>query len=305
MNECSHDVVLEICTRWQKTRILFELYQHPILFAEFEKFRHHFPTADTAEKTFSIVDPGFEGIIPTTQYLQDSTASYGNDFKSKFHRTLCLHSLAITTRKLAKATASTTVPKDDIVQIACNAWAKEEVPGLYSNLSTKTLTETLETWDFIYHFLLRKTFPPNVLTDWIMACADDDVMLQDHEGKLVEDINGRWPYLMNLFRWTLHPQDVALAIAAEPWKPTSSFAPDKPKFLADKGAYDDGAIDDMDWYTFHERQISVDTLGMGDTRSAAQEERSQWDRYRMTSGSPFNLNFDWSELERFRSQFQS
>ena len=169
--EYTDAVIDEISTRWQKTRFLRELYQDSAVFAEFEDFRRRFLSVKTAQETFAIVTPGFQYAISTTQGFGDVGASCCDEFKVNFHKTLCLHSLAIVTRTLAKATELDTISRSkmDIEEIACGAWAKSDLPGVYSELCVQLRTRSLETWNFLYHFLLRKLFPPIILDDWIKA----------------------------------------------------------------------------------------------------------------------------------------
>lgn len=293
VDEYTDVVINEICTRWQKIRFLRELYQDSAVFAEFEDFRCHFLTARTVRDTYSIVSPGFQHNVSTTQAFSGTSDSYGDYFWANLHKTLCLHSLAIATRKLAKATEldGLNVSKADIELTACYAWAKEKLPGVYSVLSPELRIQALETWDFIYYFLLRKLVPPKILSDWIMACPEDS-LLQECDGSPAFDHSERWSYFMNLFRWILHPKDVVAAIAAKAWEPESSFAPDKERFMAMRGAFDEEAVGDMDWYTFHKRQWCVNALGRGDCEPPGDERSSWWDQHRMRNGSPFHLSFD-------------
>ena len=156
VDEYTDAVIDEICTRWQQTRLLRELYQDPAVFAEFEDFRRHFLTARTAGDTFRIVSPGLHYTISTAQGFGGAGASDRDGSSANFHKTLCLHSLAIATRTLAKTTKLNTIndSKRNIEEIAVSAWAKKELPGVYSGLCLRLQIQSLETWDFMYHFLL-------------------------------------------------------------------------------------------------------------------------------------------------------
>ena len=128
------------------------------------------------------------------------------------------------------------------------------------------------------------------MDDWIKACAEEE-LLRDFGGEEL------WHCAMNMLRWVLHPQDVVAAIAAKAWEPDSSFVPDKERYLARRGVFDEGAHGDMDWFSFHERDSSINALGLGGGPEYPYSEgRSWWDEYRSQKGSPFHQSFDWDAL---------
>ena len=301
-------VIDEICGRWQKTRILRELYTDAKVFADFEWYREEFievasalrtlpeSVFDPGTVTMGLVTPGFGRVIDLNLPKERTSLDvWEEDFTARFHRSLCLHSIAISSRMIVKAVAED--PENDAADIfdkACDAWAKDRVTSGDNDINPTLAdkVDSLETWDFIYNFLLRKLFPLSVMSDWIMACKSDPI-LQDVHGEVVPtQVCDRF---LDALRHALHPEDMVDAIVGQAWKRRSGFGGDKYRYMAIRGNFDWAATGLVDFHTFHSRKVMVESLNIWDVAGCGCDENSvyPWDRFRHQHGSPFDPNFDW------------
>ena len=297
------DVVTdEICARWQTNRVLRELYLDPAVFAEYEAFRKKFIAAPTAEDTFHIVSPGFQPAIPMTQrHSNQSQLRCGRSFSSAFHKTLCLHSLAMAMRTLVIATNSSKALDDGTVDAALDAWDKSTVfiGHRRLELSIATRVRCLETWDFIYHFLLRKLFPPEILDQWVTACSTSFTS----RGSESYDLKDFRSYFMDRLRWGLHPHDVVKAITTQAWTIDSTFVTDKHDFMMMRGTFETTVLDPDVWIEDFCRTPLVMQVEPTDRWHKWEEERLYWDDCRLQLGSPFHPDFKWGMLRAWRNLY--
>ena len=299
-------VINDICTRWQATRMLRELYLDPAITVEFRAFRTSLRSASNTWSTFEIVSPGFE---PGLGYrCERGQSQYGAQFNSLFHKAICLHSLSIAMRTVAGVThRSWQWKKAEILFAANNAWTKKNftIGGHAYKPSLETKAQCLEIWDFIYNFLCRKLFPPDAMSEWINACMPSLAESISHVPVYKELVDAMptepfWGYFINHLRLVLHPQDIVGAIASKTWSTDSTFTTDKHEFMVLRGSFDIGALPlivSISWSSWFDRFQMVQHLGAGEEpRFRGEESPLWWDDCREELGSPFHPDFDWGAL---------
>ena len=286
-------VIDEICTRWQASRVLKDLYLDPAVFAEFEAFRQKFIAASDAWETFHIVSPGFEPVYLRERHSERPGLVCGRNFGSIFHQTLCLHSLGIAMRTVARATTASKPERMKMRERALCAWSKTylDIWGQASELTPELQTQCLETWDFIYHFLLRKLFPPNILEEWLTACSDD-IYLRNEFAEL--NPVPYWCLFMDRLRWGLYPHKVTEAVAARTWEENSTFIIDEHVFMIMRESFDDLENIGVDWEFSFKKASCIPHLQLGGGSYLCEDkEHFWWDSCRIRFGSPFHSDFDW------------
>ena len=150
--------VEEIALRWQRSRVLRDCYQDDKVYTEYVRFRTALMSAPTASDTWSISEPGCT--LPSSR--QQRTARYGAVFNARFHKALCLHSIAIASHRLARATNRPVIgSKPDIEQLALDFWDKTSivVGGKETTLTIQEKVDCLEVFDFLHMLVLRRLLP--------------------------------------------------------------------------------------------------------------------------------------------------
>ena len=177
-------MVREICGRWQKTRMLGELYKNVRIFAEFERFLEDLKAESAAsdEKMTNRVKPGFNGVNYLGPTPERTLPEVCDDFTARFHRSLCLHSIGVSSRRIANSIQVAGEEECDMLEKACQAWIKVDftIGGRPSGPKFEERVDIVETWDFIYNFLLRKLFPLITMSKWMRACKSHHMLHSYH-----------------------------------------------------------------------------------------------------------------------------
>ena len=301
IQETSPDKIIDdIVLRWQRTRILRELYQDDKTGMEYIQFRVAFTSASTPLEAVSIAEPGFT--LPSDP--QRRTARYGNTFNSRFHRALCLHSIVIASRRLAMVTLRPAIKLEpDIEEVALDFWDKSSVivEGKKITPTVQDKLDCLEVFDFLYMFILRKLFPIGNLESWIKG-SSDEWLFQEHSRPVLISPD-TWFLLLSSCRNSLLPLGLVDLLFSQAWKPDAKYPPDMALYLVVRGTFDAGEISDSDWYTFYERQSMVINLEYDESSELPYEFRDAeascwWDVQRLICGSPFHPQFRWKSLKK-------
>lgn len=290
------EVVGNIATRWRQFGCLRQLYLDDLVSKEFQDFRAQFASKLSAEARGAIVEPG---VVKSDQSQQSHT--FGHDFKARFHRSLCLHSIAIASRNIAQVAVvdgcRPSHPKhlkdlsDQTTSEIQDMWTKERIVigGETRLLGLDIKLDCLEVFDFLYLFLLRKVLPRDRLEDWTREDLGDWPYYEGHDD---DDID-TWYSFINHCRWVLQPQDLVDLIKHRAWAADSHYPEDKSEYMRVRSLFDMGADNDSDWYSRFERYNLTHSLLSNDARPVykVSEDRCWWDRARVNAGSPFQSGF--------------
>ena len=296
------EMINEISLRWREFRHLRELYLDEQISKEFQSYRANFASEDLSwEERAAIVEPGIIKSSEPTTALEQSRR-FDPEFKARFHKCLCLQSIAIVGRALATASSDQRLyPIDnpvakDIAKIVSDIWCKEAVivDGAAKALSLNVKIDCLEVFDFLYMFLIRKIMPLEQLDPWTEKDVDSGPYSYDMEESFMRegpaDSIDRWYSLMDYSRWRLQPEDLVDLIRGQAWKTSLSYPQDKSLYMRVRGMFDDGSHGDMDWYSCFERSSMVGVLRSDHKfRMFDSENPCWWDQIRIKIGSPFLL----------------
>ena len=177
----TEEEIQNIVLRWKRFSFLRGLYVDDNVSQEFNQFRTAFTSGLTPEERAVLVLPGFNtGSIETShvnrvQFMQNNR--FAGDFKARFHKILCLHSMAIIGLHFAKISTAEPEPMQDdhdVAEMIDHLWIKEDVlaGGKKTELDLYTQLDGVEVFDFLYMFLLRKILPYYNLVSWTGNDAD-------------------------------------------------------------------------------------------------------------------------------------
>ena len=200
----------EICTRQQRTRLLRNLQLgHCNTPVEYGRFRTNLVNVPAKDGSYPNVSNGFSALPGPDRPSMSKQIS--KDFPERFKKQLCLQFLAVKTRPLTLATATTNRPDPSIAELASPVWASWK-PALYlgrdqHEFGLQDKVDPLELFDFIYYFLLGKAFSTPSLNKWIRACCNASLFKAYHPRSRSIKSFSRFELLSNL-RWHLDPLDV-------------------------------------------------------------------------------------------------
>lgn len=218
------EIIGEIVSRWRQSRLLRQLYLDDVVAKEFQHFRVRFAAKLSAESRAAIVEPG---LMKSSQPHQSH--HFGHDFKARFHKSLCLHSMAIANRDIGKAVAvneSLLHPhdykdcSDRISTNVCNLWSKNSVivGGEKRPLSLDTRFDCLEVFDFLYLFLLKKIVSRDRFEEWLV----DDLGEWPYPPMSDDNNINSWHFWLQRCRRTLQPHDLLDLIEHQAWAAEAS-----------------------------------------------------------------------------------
>lgn len=289
------EVIGKIALRWRQLGLLRRLYLDDVVAKEFRHFRAQFALKLSVEERAAIVGPG---VMKLGQPKQSH--HFGRDFKARFHKSLCLHSMAIASRNIAKAAVGdgSRLPDPHHLNDLSNQtstdvyelWSKDSVVigGEKRPLSLDTRLDCLEVFDFLYLFLLKKIMPFDRLEDWLGEDAGDWPYFSPSD-----DNTGLWYSFLNHCRWTLQPLDLFDLIKHQAWTADACYPQDKSEYMRVRSAFDGGPMNDSDWYSALERSSMVHALLPTGTRHVynGPEDRCWWDLVRLEIGPPFQPEY--------------
>lgn len=294
--------VQKIIVRWKQFSLLRGLYLDDSVSKEFDRFRAAFASGLTSEKGAIIVPPGLDnasiqtGHVNRVQFMQSSR--FAGDFKARFHRILCLHSMAIVGLHFAKVSTvgpmATNLKQEDfdVAEKIEHLWIKEDVlaGGKTTEFDLDTQLDGLEVFDFLYMFLLRKLLPHERLGSWIGNDAGD----HPFEWRVAGGPNAlelpEWYSFMRHCRKVLQPVDLVGLIENRAWAGYHNGPPNKSMYMRVRGMFerDDQNELGFDWNTDFERSAMVRALhATSEDQSMGPEDPSWWDHVRLRLGSPF------------------
>lgn len=289
------EAIGKIALRWRQLRLLRQLYLDDVVAQEFRHFRAQFALVPSAQARAAIVEPG---VVKSSQSKQSH--HFGLDFKARFHKSLCLHSMAIASRNIAKAgvldPSRPPYPhhlkdlSDQTTTDVCELWTKTSVVigGEKRSLSLETRLDCLEVFDFLYLFLLKKVIPFDRLEDWLRRASEDWPYAW-----MSDESNGPWYYFLNHCRWTLQPLDLVDLIKNQAWTADAFYPQDKIEYIRVRSFFDLGTAYEGDWYSGLERFSMVHALLPGSTHYLYEntEDGCWWDMVRLDIGPPFQPEY--------------
>ena len=172
----SDPILNEICCRWQKTRLFrnFQL-ESPQLHYDYE-YHPTIPGISLSKDNNShkTTDTDFS-ISPINLERIKVTDFFGISFIERFHKALCLQSIANMSRRLAMATKATDGDIPRIGMLPYDYWSSEGqilISGHQICPSLQDKVEQLEILDLVYYFVLGRLLPARILDSWILQCRE-------------------------------------------------------------------------------------------------------------------------------------
>lgn len=292
----------EISKRWLRLSILRDLYLDEAVSMNFEKHKAQFlsngPNHLGSDGIGPSIKESLELATQTTHNTEDAP-----DFKARFHQGLCLHSIALVTRSHAMYSRDQvqmdndppTVIGSKLVDTTIHLWEKHHVVlnGRAVQLSYRAQFDCLETYDFLYNFLLPELVPFHALESWTAESA----------GRYpYSEVGGgleSWASLLYHCRLTLQPSDIVDLVKHKTWRAGSNFPADKTNYMCERGLYDLGAEGGMDFHTGFTRHSMIQEAPYSlcfEDDFLEDLVPTLWDELRVNIGSPFRPRF-WQLLE--------
>lgn len=278
-----------ILKRWQSFSILRCLYQR--LLHAFEHAHAHQdegvkPLAKGSLRSLFKSNDTQDTALPAPQ-LDES-------FEPRFHRALCLHTIAMTLRQLGlagrfKQTLSLT-NADQAHTIATVAWMKgsQRFSNYGIHTTQKDKYDGLEVFDFIYSFLLPELFPRDTFITWIAP-----MYTTSEKRRCDQDLT------QALCQAYLYPSDVADLLQNKIWERGSEFPMEKTAYLKSLGFLEERmSANGFNWWSSFTRRSMVMAVctprNLMESLFSAQPGRLTWyDKYRKEAGSPFKAGASW------------
>lgn len=293
------DVIGNIASRWWQSRMLRQLYLDDVVDKEFQHFRSQFTSKLSAEARAAIIKPGL-----MRSRRPKEIHHFGLDFKARFHKSICLHSMAIASRSFAKVAAIEEHPREFFDRISVDVrqmWSKKSVVigGERRPISLDGRLDCLEVFDFLYGFLLKKAVPLDRLEDWIGKDAEH----RPYRPLRHED-NEKWYDLLTDCGWALQPFDLVDLIKHQAWAVDASYPQDKINYMRVRSVFDRVAYNDSQSYSLARFCMGLALLREGPPYEYyIPEECCWWDLVRLELGSPFQPEFGSKFLAQRDSHF--
>ncbi|CAF9936941.1 MAG: hypothetical protein ALECFALPRED_007013 [Alectoria fallacina] len=291
--------IQKIVIRWKHFSFLRGLYVDDDVFKEFDRFRAAFASGLTPEQGATIVSPGFDhASVEASHRHRVPKNRFAGDFKARFHKILCLHSMAIIGLHFAKISTvepMATKPKPgepDVAEMIDHLWIKEDATagGKTTEFDPGTQVDGLEVFDFLYMFLLRKILPYQTLEFWL----GNDIGDYPFEWRVAGVPNAlelpEWYSFMHQCRQVLQPDDLRGLIQSRAWAAWQNGPPLQSMYMRVRGMFEHGDQNDLgfDWDRDFERCVMVRALSFADEDlSTGVEDPCWWDLLRLRLGSPF------------------
>lgn len=114
-------------------------------------------------------------IVDGPERVQVGAAGFDEAYIERFHKALCLNSLARGARSLALATTTDHGVTPLIGDKDCLYWPYPNrdiiIGGKVIVQSLQDKVDRLEVFDLIYHFILGKVLPEKKLNQWLQECS--------------------------------------------------------------------------------------------------------------------------------------
>lgn len=296
--------IQKIVLRWKRFSFLRGLYVDDNISHEFDRFRTAFASDLTPDERATMVLPGLNsGSIKTShvnrvQFIQNSR--FASDFKACFHKTLCLHSMAVTGVHFAKISTDEESEQEDpdVAEMIDHLWIKEDVlaGGKKTDLDLDSQLDGVEVYDFLYMFLLRKILPYYNLASWTGHDAGQYPFITWSDQLDPSD----WYWFLRQCRQVLQPDDLVGLIENGAWRGPSSGPLNKSMYLRVRGVFEQGYENELgfDFDTAFDRSTMVKALFVSfrDVWMTRDDDPCVWDHVRLRLGSPFLEN----SIHRYR-----
>ena len=303
-DKLSDNEIDDIVKRWRRLKLLQRLYLDTQVSEEFEAWRSAFVSDLSAGARAEILKPGIT-TSGNAASIQEQSQRYGPEFKGRFHKSLCLNTIAVASLQLAKTCRQVLGDglelelDEDVGTAVSDLWTRSRifVNGSAKDLDVCTKADTLEVFDFLYMFLLPKMVHNFEWKMDLWNCGNADNWPLEcgyHEktGGVAGSKQG-WYELLEDCRQCLQPSDLVDLIQHRTW--TSPYPHDKSVYLSQRGMFEGGENEFIDWHTYFERSPIVGgLLPMSDEIFGYQgtELPNWWDRVRLIVGSPFGEGFE-------------
>lgn len=177
----------------------------------YEKFRGRLARQGQSDQSYMNAFTGFT-LLEHTERLQVEAQGFDEAFVERFHKAICLQSLAVKGRSLALATATTNGMLPRIGDDDCQFWpypcSSIIIGGVVVPQMLQDKVDRLEVFDLIYHFVLGKLFSVDKLSQWVKYCSGmwmfDEYTYSDSVGG-----PGSRAELLEYLRYHLSPIDIA------------------------------------------------------------------------------------------------
>lgn len=306
--------IREIIKRWRKFSFLRELYMNGDLFREYEDFRQRsLIRANLSAGTgIPLMEPGdARGGIKTAQTKQDRLFIPG--FKRRFHRGIVQHAVAIGCLQFARraidlplAPADFDPAADSDAQnfktLVTSLWSKhaveycDEFNCLFTEILLHSKIDFLETFDFLYVFLLPKILPFEGLASWTRNITGE-YPYTDNAAKQQFTIE-EWQAFLDLSRWVLQPHDLVELIEKRAW--TGTYPADKSMYMQTRGMFERGESIDDSRVICGRKQMVTDLRDSSGFVLKDAEDQCWWDHIRVRCGSIFLAG----SMSRYREELE-
>lgn len=292
--------IQKIVIRWKHFSFLRGLYVDDDVFKEFDRFRAAFVSGLTPGQGATIVSPGLDRTsVEASHRHRVPKNRFAGDFKARFHKILCLHSMAIIGLHFAKISTvepTATEPKPgepDVAEMIDHLWIKEDViaGGKTTEFGPGTQVDGLEVFDFLYMFLLRKILPYQTLEFWL----GNDIGDYPFEWRVAGVPNAlglsEWYSFMQQCRQVLQPDDLRGLIESRAWSAWQNGPPLQSMYMRVRGMFehvDQNNLGFFDWDGDFDRCAMVRAISFAcEDLMTGTEEPGWWDLLRLRLGSPF------------------
>ena len=219
----------EICYRWQKTRLFrnFQLesqclhHEYELLRSVSSIFLSDDDSHRTAHTDFHISSINIE--------RSQVTEPFGGSFIERFHKALCLQSIANISRRLCMATKSTDGDMPRTGMLPFEYWSSEghfTICGHQVYPSVQDKVEQLEIMDLIFYFMLGKLLPARVIDNWIHQCRET-WLIEGSDSPEYEASEFDRMVFLDYLRLHLSPEDIADMVSNRSWETGSNYPLDK------------------------------------------------------------------------------
>lgn len=295
------DLLDRICLHWENTRIFRTLYLDASFAAEYEAFREKIAEHDDAAPA-----PAFTTLSINWRQV-DSNMGPDHAFKERFHRALCLNTIATLVHTLGKASSPYTV--EGFEKVALLTWTKGHIvlAGTKISLTPEEMVGCMEVHDFLYLFMLPKLLPLEKVLKYAEESSGGWAAIGYSVGLDDEEDLECWSSVLYSCRLCFQPLDLVALFASQSWRSHLSgspvrYPPSLELYMLERGCYDVGA-DIRDYWRVDEwdRRLILDKLhwvilsdgiDLSYYGDGADQPR-WWDRIRARSGSPFQPDFSF------------
>ncbi|MCJ1242928.1 hypothetical protein MMC30_000124 [Trapelia coarctata] len=305
------ELLNRICLHWENTRIFRTLYLDASVAAEYEVTRNRIACDDP-------IMPVLGFTMLSNDWLQ-AGSNRGSDhtFKGRFHKALCLNTIATLAHTLGKATFPVTVEGTLAVELLTWTTRNIVIADTQIPLTPEEMIDCMEVYDFLYLFMLPKLLPLKKIQTW--AKESSGLWSLGYSVGLGREENFQyWSFFLFNCRLFLQPLDLAALFSSQSWRSgvpgmRIRYPPNMEFYMLERGCYDSGAdirdkwqtdewdrrliVDGLDWVILSD---GIDLSYYGD----GPDQRRWWDRIRAKSGSPFRRSFSfkaWLVCEGMRN----